>query len=97
MGLPPAVMLAWVTMWLSVREPVPPVKATSTDGGTVPAGSVGDSTWVPSTDTVTVWPDTTTLTMWFPLRRFGTLLEVAANFNTPLLVPVAIPTKLLEG
>ena len=76
---------------------MPPVNPISTEDGIVLAGSVWASTCLPSTLTVTVWPETPTPMAWLPVRSAGTLVAVAAKARPPPLVPVARPMKLADG
>ena len=71
---PPALMLASDTVCWSVALPVPPVNASSTDGGSV---TLVDRYCLPSSVTVMVPAATVIPTWWLPVRSAGTFAAVA--------------------
>jgi hypothetical protein len=75
----------------------PRFQAMSGFGGTVPAGSVDESTCWPSMLTKMVWPDIETETVCVPDRRSGMAVEVRTKVGRPFDEPVAIPTNGLVG
>ncbi len=88
-------IVTFAALWMSLEPPVPPVKPTSTLGGSVTAVL---RYLVPSTQTLTVPFSVSTFTWRVAVRSAGIVVEVASQCSSPAPeLPSLMPAKLLDG